>query len=67
MAKADNTKVERKYTEGIVAMTAGLACAILGATILDPPKWTAAIFIGLGVGAYITGLGWYKSSREQKV
>lgn len=58
-------KSDRKFTEGITAMTTGFAMVILGATTLNLPAWMACIFIPLGMGAYIIGLRWYKQSYGQ--
>lgn len=56
-------KTEREFTEGITAMMAGLASVILGATVLNLPKWSAAIFIPMGILSYVLGLRWYKRSK----
>jgi len=57
-------KLERDFTEGITAMSAGLTMVILGATVLGLPAWSAALFIPFGIYSYIRGLRAYNQSRR---
>lgn len=51
---------DRKFTEGITAMTLGLAFVILGATVLHLPAWSAALLILMGLVSHFIGLRLYK-------
>lgn len=55
---------DRKFAEGVTAMTAGLTFIILGGTVLGLPQWSAAIFIPGGIIAYLIGLRCYRGSKK---
>jgi len=61
----ESHKSDRKFTEGITAMMVGFAMVILGETTLNPPAWTAGIFIPAGIFAYIIGFRCYMQSYRQ--
>lgn len=63
MAKSNDRKLDRRFTEGIAAMNVGLTAVIVGGTVIGLPAWSAWLFIPFGFAAYILGLRWYKSSR----
>lgn len=68
MKQSNSEKIrqsDRKFTEGMTAMVVGLTFVILGATVLNLPRWTVAIFIPAGILAYILGLRWYRQSYKQ--
>lgn len=61
-----NSNSERRFTERIAAMTGGLTFVILGATVLNLPPWSAAMFIPFGIFSYILGLRWYRQSDKSE-
>lgn len=63
MAQSKDGNQDRRFTEGIVAMTVGLTSVIVGGTVYGLPQWSWWIFIAFGIVAYAVGLRWYRSSR----
>lgn len=60
-------KSERKYSDGLTALGAGLTVVALGATILTPPGWAAYVYFAVGIIAAIIGTKWLReSSKEAK-
>jgi len=54
----------KKYSQGIVALSAGLAMVIFGASMLPQPEWAPWIYIAIGVVAAFIGNKWLRKSSK---
>jgi len=55
---------ERKYSDGITALGAGLTVVCLGASLLAPP-WAGYIYIVVGIVGAVFGTKWLGEARRQ--
>jgi len=55
---------ERKYSDGLTALGAGLTVVCLGASLLAPPC-AGYIYIVVGIVGAVFGTKWLREARKQ--
>ena len=57
-------KSERKYSDGLVALGAGLTVVCLGVSLIAP-AWAGWVYIAVGIGGAIVGFKWVREASNQ--
>jgi len=55
---------ERKYSDGLTALGAGLAVVCLGASLIAP-TWAGYIYIVVGIVGAVFGNKWLREAKKQ--